>query len=117
VSTTSIPDSLSRSALYPLGGIFNEASQGRNDQVPLVNLSKASSPWEGGSETRSWRLPRLSIVATLILLSVQGWTGDLVDVFLGQYFCDLREQIDKRIFPGRDHRGARAHGAQGCWAS
>jgi hypothetical protein len=33
-------------------------------------------------ETKSWRPLRLSIVATLILLSLQGWTGDFVNVFV-----------------------------------
>jgi hypothetical protein len=33
-------------------------------------------------ETRSWRPLRLSIVATLILLGLQGWTGDFVNVFV-----------------------------------
>ena len=31
---------------------------------------------------RSWRPLRLSIVATLILLSLQAWTGDFVNVFV-----------------------------------
>ncbi len=34
------------------------------------------------TETRSWRPLRLSIVATLLLLAVQGWTGDFVNVFV-----------------------------------
>lgn len=33
-------------------------------------------------EFRSWRPLRLSIVATLILLTLQGWTGDFVNVFV-----------------------------------
>ena len=33
-------------------------------------------------ETKSWRPLRLSIVATLILLVLQGWTGDFVNVFV-----------------------------------
>ena len=37
---------------------------------------------EGAAETRSWRPLRLSIVATLILLTLQGWTGDFVNVFV-----------------------------------
>lgn len=32
--------------------------------------------------TRSWRPLRLSIVATLLLLSFQAWTGDFVNVFI-----------------------------------
>jgi len=35
-----------------------------------------------GPETKSWRPLRLSIVATLILLGIQGWTGDFVNVFV-----------------------------------
>lgn len=31
---------------------------------------------------KSWRPLRLSIVATLILLTLQGWTGDFVNVFV-----------------------------------
>jgi len=34
---------------------------------------------EGG---RSWRPLRLSIVATLVLLTLQAWTGDFVNVFV-----------------------------------
>jgi hypothetical protein len=37
---------------------------------------------EGAAETKSWRPLRLSIVATLILLTVQSWTGDFVNVFV-----------------------------------
>jgi len=37
---------------------------------------------EDTSETRSWRPLRLSIVATLVLLGLQGWTGDFVNVFV-----------------------------------
>ena len=37
---------------------------------------------EGDQETRSWRPLRLSVVATLILLSLQLWTGDFVNVFV-----------------------------------
>jgi hypothetical protein len=33
-------------------------------------------------EMRSWRPFRLTIVATLILLSLQAWTGDFVNVFV-----------------------------------
>lgn len=36
----------------------------------------------GDLETRSWRPLRLSIVATVILLGIQGWTGDFVNVFV-----------------------------------
>jgi hypothetical protein len=36
----------------------------------------------GVSGTLSWRPLRLSIVATLSLLTIQGWTGDFVNVFL-----------------------------------
>ena len=35
---------------------------------------------DGVSEARSWRPLRLSIVATLLLLSIQAWTGDFVNV-------------------------------------
>jgi len=31
---------------------------------------------------RSWRPLRLSAVATLVLMSIQGWTGDFVNVFI-----------------------------------
>jgi len=37
---------------------------------------------EGVGETRSWRPLRLSIVVTLILLGIQAWTGDFVNVFV-----------------------------------
>jgi len=33
-------------------------------------------------EVRSWRPLRLSVVATVILLGIQGWTGDFVNVFV-----------------------------------
>ena len=33
-------------------------------------------------ETRSWRPLRLSIAAALVLLTLQGWTGDFVNVFV-----------------------------------
>lgn len=34
------------------------------------------------SESVSWRPYRLSVVATLVLLSLQAWTGDFVNVFV-----------------------------------
>jgi hypothetical protein len=37
---------------------------------------------EGVPEAKSWRPLRLSIAATLILLTLQGWTGDFVNVFV-----------------------------------
>lgn len=37
---------------------------------------------EDATETRSWRPLRLSIAAILILLGLQGWTGDFVNVFV-----------------------------------
>ncbi len=37
---------------------------------------------EGGFEAKSWRPLRLSIAATLILLTLQLWTGDFVNVFV-----------------------------------
>jgi len=40
----------------------------------------------GASETRSWRPLRLSAVVTLILMSLQAWTGDFVNVFLTSTF-------------------------------
>jgi hypothetical protein len=48
----------------------------------------------GVSETRSWRPLRLSIVATLLLLSIQGWTGDFVKVFLtSTYSTNVSQSI------------------------
>jgi heme A synthase len=35
-----------------------------------------------GNESVSWKPLRLSIVATLVLLTLQGWTGDFVNVFV-----------------------------------
>jgi heme A synthase len=37
---------------------------------------------ESAESQRSWRPLRRSIVATLVLLSLQGWTGDFVNVFV-----------------------------------
>ena len=49
----------------------------------IISELVASPPrLEGASETRSWRPLRLSIVVTLILLGIQGWTGDFVNVFV-----------------------------------
>jgi hypothetical protein len=41
---------------------------------------------QGVSEMKSWRPLRLSAVATLILISIQAWTGDFVNVFLTSTF-------------------------------
>jgi hypothetical protein len=41
---------------------------------------------QGVSETRDWRPLRLSAVATLILMGIQAWTGDFVNVFLTSAF-------------------------------
>lgn len=41
---------------------------------------------QGVSEMKSWRPLRLSAVATLILMSIQAWTGDFVNVFLTSTF-------------------------------
>jgi len=35
-----------------------------------------------GIELRSWRPLRLSAVATIVLLGIQSWTGDFVNVFV-----------------------------------
>jgi len=46
-------------------------------------LAKSSQGrWNGDLEVRSWRPLRLSVVATVILLGIQGWTGDFVNVFV-----------------------------------
>ena len=47
---------------------------------------------DGVTETRSWRPLRLSIVATLLLLGVQGWTGDFVNVFQTSTFSSSVNQ-------------------------
>jgi hypothetical protein len=49
---------------------------------------------DGATEARSWRPLRLSIVATLLLLSIQGWTGDFVNVFLtSTYSANVSQSI------------------------
>jgi hypothetical protein len=46
------------------------------------------------SETRGWRPRRLSIVATLVLLGMQGWTGDFANGFLtSTYSTNVSQSI------------------------
>jgi hypothetical protein len=46
------------------------------------------------SETRSWPPLRLSIVATLLLLGIQGWTGDFANGFLtSTYSTNVSQSI------------------------
>jgi heme A synthase len=37
---------------------------------------------DSANETRSWRPLRISVAITLILLTIQGWTGDVVNIFV-----------------------------------
>jgi hypothetical protein len=42
---------------------------------------------------RSWRPLRLSIVATLILLGLQGWTGDFVNLFVTTSSSTVQQSV------------------------
>jgi hypothetical protein len=37
---------------------------------------------DSANETRSWRPLRISIAIALVLLTIQGWTGDVVNLFV-----------------------------------
>lgn len=47
----------------------------------------------GHEGQRSWRPLRRSIVATLVLLSIQGWTGDFVNVFVTTGHASVERSI------------------------